>query len=124
MRVRTGAGLLACIALTFSSLALSQGVTTEDSDTRRLRALELQVSNLESLLRVRTDTPGPQDRTNRDFNIDSQLNQFEQRLQRIENEILNLQRQVQEAQRIASQAEREAASAQQTARDAAARIPF
>jgi uncharacterized protein YlxW (UPF0749 family) len=118
--------MLACVGfamgLSLLTVAFSQNTDPDVTTERRIRQLELDLSNLSMQLQVRTNVSGPQDRTTRDFNLETRLNNLEQRVQQIDNEILNLQRQVFDATRAANQAQSEAQMAQSIARDAANRI--
>lgn len=111
-------------AMTLGLLTIAHGQQPkpEDVTNARISRLEQQVANLDNLLHLRTDTPGIQDRANRDYNVDTRLTAIERSLAQINNELQDLQRQLSDAVRMASQAQSDAQMAQQLARDAAARL--
>lgn len=109
-----GLGVLA------SSYAQSPDTTKSLDD--RVSVLEQNLAELTTLVHVRTDTTGIQDRNNRDFNLETRLTAIERNVQQINNVMADLQRQVADAYRMANQAQTDAQLAQSLARDAANRI--
>jgi gas vesicle protein len=112
------------VAATIGMLTIANGQIANPKMTvdDRLDLLENKLSNLDNLVHRRTDTQGIEDRTNRDYNVDTRITNLERNLQQINNQLMDLQRQVQDANRIANQAQNDAQTAQQLARDAANRI--
>jgi predicted nucleic acid-binding Zn-ribbon protein len=110
------------MTLGFLGIALGQETKPEDVMNARISQLEEQVANIDNLLHLRTDTPGIQDRANRDYNVETRLTALERSLAQINNQLQDLQRQMSDAVRMASQAQSDAQMAQQLARDAASRI--
>ena len=125
--MRTSASLFAvglgAVAIGILSIAFAQNnESPEAAVERRLTELELSFITLNNLVRTRTDVVGIEDRTNRDFNVETRFRELEQQLQQLQFSVSDMQRQASDAMRIASQAQSDAQLAQQIARDAQARV--
>ena len=110
------------VAIGLFSIAFAQNEERETPVEQRLTALELNLVTLNNLVRMRTDAPGTQDRTTRDFDVEARFRDIERQLQQLTFSLNDLQRQASDAVRIASQAQSDAQMAQQIARDAQARV--
>lgn len=113
-------------AIGMLSIAFGQSQRDEDPEAvieRRLAQLELDLANLNSIVRMRTDIgAGAGDRATRDLNVENRFREIERQLQQLSFTISDLQRQASDAVRIASQAQSDAQFAQQIARDAQSRV--
>jgi len=120
------AKLLACggLAMSLGLLPIAFGQNTQPQPTldSRVRQLELSLGMLNNQLQMRTEVSGPQDRTTRDYNLDTRIDDLERQIQQLNNTLMDLQRQIGDAVRAASQAQNDAMMAQQIARDAQSRI--
>jgi GAF domain-containing protein len=119
-KVLIGGGVAAMLGL--QPIVFGQSADPELTLERRVRQLEQSLSMLNSQVRSRTDVSGPEDRTTRDFNLETRLDNIERQVQQVNNSVMDLQRQISDAARAASQAQNDAMLAQQIARDVQSRI--
>jgi hypothetical protein len=110
----TGLGLL--------TVASGQDPLPERTVENRILELEERVARLSTTLEMRTGVSGPQDRANRDFNLDARLGEIERRLQQLEFAMSGISSQLSGAVNAANQAQRDAQMAQQMARDVMNRV--
>jgi primosomal protein N'' len=110
--------------LAFGVLTIASGQNELPAPTVESRLLELEegLARLGTTLQMRTEVSGPQDRVNRDFNLDTRLNEIERRLQQLGFEMSNVSSQISSAVNAANQAQRDAQMAQQMARDVMNRV--
>ncbi|HUF72489.1 MAG TPA: hypothetical protein VMR74_06285 [Gammaproteobacteria bacterium] len=115
---------IAATAAALGSLTVASGQDPLPEPTVESRLLELEerVARLSTTLDIRTEVSGPQDRVNRDFNLDTRLTDIERRLQQLSFEMSTVSSRISSAINAANQAQRDAQMAQQMARDVMNRV--
>lgn len=120
IRIVAIAGAVA--ALGSLTIASGQDPLPERTVENRILELEERVARLSTTLEMRTGVAGPQDRANRDFNLETRLGEIERRLQQLDFQMSTMTSQISMAVNAANQAQRDSQMAQQMARDAISRI--
>jgi uncharacterized protein YlxW (UPF0749 family) len=105
-------------AVGLMAMASGQNEFPEQTVESRLLQLEDAVSRLNTVVQMRTEVSGPQDRVTRDFNLEQRLNSLERQVQQLAYDVSNVNSQISMAVNAANQAQRDAQMAQQMARDA------
>lgn len=119
---RTLALASCCLLFGLAAIALGQDAAAPAPTVEsRVLLLEESVARLSTLLQMRTEASGPQDRLTRDFNLETRLGNLERQVQQLSFQVSNLNNQISSAISAANQAQRDAQMAQQMARDAAFR---
>ena len=122
--MKRSTGMLALgsvVTLALMTLASGQDTLPQPTVEGRIAALEDRVTSLNTLLQMRTEVSGPQDRVTRDFDLDQRLNSLERRVQQLAYDMQSINSQISAAVNTANQAQRDAQMAQQMARDASFR---
>jgi uncharacterized protein YlxW (UPF0749 family) len=109
-------------AVGLMTLASGQDEFPEQTVESRLLQLEDAVSRLNTVVQMRTEVSGPQDRVTRDFNLEQRLNNLERQVQQLAYDVSNVNGQISMAVNAANQAQRDAQMAQQMARDLSFRV--
>ena len=118
--MKRSTGMLALgsvVTVALMTIASGQDPFPEPTVESRIAVLEDRVASLNTLLQMRTEVSGPQDRITRDFDLDQRLNSLEREVQQLGFEMSNMRSQVSSAVTTANQAQRDAQMAQQMARD-------
>jgi uncharacterized protein YlxW (UPF0749 family) len=112
----------AAVAVGLMTMASGQDEFPEQTVESRLLQLENAVSRLNTVVQMRTEVSGPQDRVTRDFNLEQRLNNLERQVQQLAYDVSNVNSQISMAVNAANQAQRDAQMAQQIARDLSFRV--
>jgi uncharacterized protein YlxW (UPF0749 family) len=112
----------AIIAAGLMTMASGQDEFPQQTVESRLLELEAAVSRLNTVVQMRTEVSGPEDRVTRDFNLEQRLNNLERQVQQLAYDVSNVNSQISMAVNAAQQAQRDAQMAQQIARDLSFRV--
>jgi uncharacterized protein YlxW (UPF0749 family) len=104
------------------TIASGQDQFPEPTVESRILELEDMVARLNTVVQLRTEVSGPQDRVSRDFNLDQRLGNLERQVQQLTYEMSNINSQISSAVSAANQAQRDAQMAQQMVRDLSIRV--
>ena len=112
----------AAAAVGLMTMASGQNEFPEETVESRLLLLEDAVSRLNTVVQMRTEVSGPEDRVTRDFNLEQRLSSLERQVQQLAYDVSNVNSQISTAVNAANQAQRDAQMAQQMARDLSFRV--
>lgn len=110
------------VTLGLVTIASGQDEFPEPTVESRILQLEDLVARLNTMVQLRTEVSGPEDRVTRDFDLDQRLGALERQVQQLALEMSNLNSRISSAVSTASQAQRDAQMAQQMARDLSFRV--